>query len=275
MKEHYEKVRRFVGEILNSNRNNTVKIKTTRLQDGGIPRFQRMYVCYDALKKAWKSGCRPVLGLERGGSNCIFPVAMAVVERENYDSWKWFLELLVEDLDLGDGFRQTLISDQQKVTLIFTNYLSHIHIYFTYFLFSVYLLFYVGLQGLDKAIRELLPQVEHRFCTRHLSSNLTKVHPSNLVKNAFWKASLATHPQAFKSEFKELERASKGAWERMKELPPSISSSFLLRAPSQLRYLRLRHRSSSHHHHHQRLHRQPSLSPTSISDFDLRHRRRL
>ncbi|XP_074335918.1 uncharacterized protein LOC141673051 [Apium graveolens] len=152
MAEHYAKLRKFGGEIRRSNRQNTVKISTTRLQEGDVSRFRRIYICYAALKKAWKDECRPVLGLDgcflktvtggqllsavgRDGNNCIMPIAMAVVESENYDSWKWFLELLIVDLDLEDGHRKTLISDQQK--------------------------------GLDKAIKELLPQVEHRFCTRH------------------------------------------------------------------------------------------------------------
>lgn len=132
MKDHYAKVRMFAGEILRSNRHNTVKIRTTRLQEGDASRFQRMYVCYDGLKKAWKSTCRPILGLDgcflktvtggqllsavgRDGNNMIFPVGMAVVESENYESWKWFLELLMSDLELGDGTGLTLISDQQKV----------------------------------------------------------------------------------------------------------------------------------------------------------------
>lgn len=132
MKEHYGNLRRFAGEILRSNNNNTVKISTTREQEGDEPRFKRIYICYDALKKAWKNECRPVLGLDgcflktvcggqllsavgRDGNNCIFPIAMAVVENECYDSWKWFLELLISDLDLQLGFGKTLISDQQKV----------------------------------------------------------------------------------------------------------------------------------------------------------------
>ncbi|KAK1369424.1 hypothetical protein POM88_035516 [Heracleum sosnowskyi] len=41
---------------------------------------------------------------------------MAIVKSENYESWKWFLELLIADLDLQDGHRKTLISVQQKVT---------------------------------------------------------------------------------------------------------------------------------------------------------------
>ncbi|KAK1379510.1 hypothetical protein POM88_026254 [Heracleum sosnowskyi] len=37
--------------------------------------------------------------------------------------------------------------------------------------------------GLDKAIRELLPQVEHRFCTRHLNANLKGKYPTGLVND--------------------------------------------------------------------------------------------
>ncbi|KAK1397198.1 hypothetical protein POM88_007061 [Heracleum sosnowskyi] len=78
-------------------------------------------------------------------------------------------------------------------------------------------LIYVFFQGLEKAVRELLPLVEHRFCARHLSSNLTKKHPSEEVKIAFWSASTATHPEAFKSAMRDLERHSKGAAAKMKQ----------------------------------------------------------
>ncbi|KAK1382838.1 hypothetical protein POM88_020573 [Heracleum sosnowskyi] len=104
--------------------------------------------------------------------------------------WGWFLMLLIEDLDLKDGFGFTLISDQQK--------------------------------GLEKAVRELLPLVEHRFCARHLSSNLTKKHPSEAIKIAFWSSSTATHPEAFKSAMRDLERHSKGAAAKMKSLESKL-----------------------------------------------------
>lgn len=51
MWEHYANARKFGGEILRSNPNNTVKIRTTRLQERDVSRFQRMYICYEALKK--------------------------------------------------------------------------------------------------------------------------------------------------------------------------------------------------------------------------------
>ena len=72
----------------------------------------------------------------------MFPISYAVVESENYESWKWFTDQLAEDLVLGDGAWYTVISDQQK--------------------------------GLDKALNEVLPRVEHRFCSRHIYSNIRK-----------------------------------------------------------------------------------------------------
>lgn len=47
----------------------------------------------------------------RDGDNCIINIAMAVVDSKNYESWKWFLELLNTNLDLGEGTNKTVISD--------------------------------------------------------------------------------------------------------------------------------------------------------------------
>lgn len=64
MKKHYARLRKFVGEILRSNKNNTVKITTTRVDEEEAPHFQRFYVCYDQLKQAWKEGCMPIVKIE-------------------------------------------------------------------------------------------------------------------------------------------------------------------------------------------------------------------
>lgn len=45
----------------------------------------------------------------------MFPIAWAIVERENLDSWRWFIELLVKDLEGDEGYGWTIMSDQQKV----------------------------------------------------------------------------------------------------------------------------------------------------------------
>lgn len=159
LKQHYARVRDYGHEVLLSNPQNTVKISTTRLNEDDPPKFRRFYVCYYALKAGWKAGCRPVIGLDgcflktvtggqllsavgRDGNNQMFPICYAVVESENTDSWRWFLTLVIDDLDLNDGHGLTIISDQQK--------------------------------GLENAVKELLPRVEHRLCTRHLCANFKK-----------------------------------------------------------------------------------------------------
>lgn len=73
-------------------------------------------------------------------------------------------------------------------------------------------------------MREFLPCIEHRFCSRHLCSNLSKKHPSEAVKLAFWNASSSTHPEAFKSAMRELEKVSKRAADKMRELDPKVWS---------------------------------------------------
>jgi hypothetical protein len=44
-----------------------------------------------------------------------FPLEFVVVEKENTDSWKWFLENLLDDIGYISTHRWVFISDQQKV----------------------------------------------------------------------------------------------------------------------------------------------------------------
>ncbi|CAN1130545.1 hypothetical protein LINPERHAP2_LOCUS26205 [Linum perenne] len=54
----------------------------------------------------------------KDGNNQMFPIAWAVVEGENRDSWGWFITILQEELNLGDGSGWSIISDQQKVLFL-------------------------------------------------------------------------------------------------------------------------------------------------------------
>ncbi|XP_028057020.1 uncharacterized protein LOC114261011 [Camellia sinensis] len=74
------------------------------------PRFLRLYVCLEACKRGLLEGCRPFVGLDgchikgtHSGqlltaigidpNHCLFPIAYAIVEIENKDSWEWFIGL--------------------------------------------------------------------------------------------------------------------------------------------------------------------------------------
>ena len=95
--------------------------------------FYRIYICFGAIKENFKTNCRPMIGLDgcflkglvkgqilvavgRDGDNRMFPVAWAVIYGlENKDNWKWFVDLLKEDLEVDQGVGWTFMSDMQKV----------------------------------------------------------------------------------------------------------------------------------------------------------------
>ena len=47
----------------------------------------------------------------------MFPIAYGIVESENYSSCKWFIDLLIVDLDGIQEGSWAFISDQQKVNI--------------------------------------------------------------------------------------------------------------------------------------------------------------
>lgn len=89
------------------------------------------------LKSTTKGQLLAAVG--RDANNQIFPIAWAVVNVEETESWVWFIQLLKKDFNLknGDGF--TLVSDRQKVRFwlmwnsffIFSDF-----IYVTFFIFK-------------------------------------------------------------------------------------------------------------------------------------------
>src|ERR1044072_18441 len=125
-------LRNYAEELLRSNPGSTVKIKTLLGQHG--PVFERIYVCFAVVKTSFAKHCRPLIGLDgcflkgmyggqllifvgKDGNNQMFPIASAVVEAETKDSWSWFLELLLSDLNQVQKRRWAFISDHQKVNM--------------------------------------------------------------------------------------------------------------------------------------------------------------
>ena len=134
----------YVTEVRKSNPGSVVKIKYQLPPPNAnpdifnsipqYPVFQRFYFCFDALKKGFVEGCRPFIGMDgchlKGpyggvvisavgldGNNGLFPLAFAVVESENKESWSFFLENLRDTLNDSLPTRPWVImSDQQKVT---------------------------------------------------------------------------------------------------------------------------------------------------------------
>ncbi|KAL4564524.1 hypothetical protein LXL04_028588 [Taraxacum kok-saghyz] len=113
-------------------------------------------------------------------NNGIYPVAYAIVESENIASWKWFLDCLGHDLDLGVNSNFTFITDRQK--------------------------------GIIPAICSRFPHGKHRFYIRHIYQNMKKLWKPTVYKDYLWKCATATTIpdfEHFMSEFSFYDKAAR------------------------------------------------------------------
>ncbi|XP_063943790.1 uncharacterized protein LOC135150742 [Daucus carota subsp. sativus] len=175
--EQYSRVWDYAQELLKAMPDSTVLVTTENAEEPEKKRFQRFYTCFGPIKKGFSSGCRPLIGLDGchlkgpyGGqllsaigtdaNDGMYPLAWAVVEAENSDSWSWFLANVVSDLKITNDGSWTFISDRQK--------------------------------GLINALESIVPNAEHRFCVMHLYRNMWKEHKGIGVRPCLWKAARAT-----------------------------------------------------------------------------------
>ncbi|XP_022843153.1 uncharacterized protein LOC111366681 [Olea europaea var. sylvestris] len=99
IEEQFTGLRSYAAEVLRTNPGSTVMIALT----GQV--FQRIYVCFSACKSRFQQGCRKIIGVDgchlrgvwRGimltavsldANDCIYPVAYAVVQKENTVAWR-------------------------------------------------------------------------------------------------------------------------------------------------------------------------------------------
>ncbi|KAG8478579.1 hypothetical protein CXB51_028444 [Gossypium anomalum] len=61
----------YVDELRLKNPGSTINMEVNRVTPESLPHFKRFYVCFEALKRGWKEGCRPILGLDGCLSPCL------------------------------------------------------------------------------------------------------------------------------------------------------------------------------------------------------------
>ncbi|XP_058774772.1 uncharacterized protein LOC131649041 [Vicia villosa] len=127
--KQYSNLWRYAAELHRVSAGNTVKINIERPSPSIQPRFGSFYFYFEGCKKWFINGCRPFIGVDgchlktkyggqlliavgRDPNDQYFPLAFGVVETETKESWKWFIQLLMEDI--GIEKRYVFISDQQK-----------------------------------------------------------------------------------------------------------------------------------------------------------------
>ncbi|XP_078177250.1 uncharacterized protein LOC144571743 isoform X2 [Carex rostrata] len=146
IKETYSQLPWFCERILETNPGSVAILSP--LVDS---KFRRFFVSFHASLHGFEHGCRPLIFLDKiplkttnefrllaaagvDGDDATFPVAFAIVEQENYDSWVWFLLQLKYAVTTSRTL--TFVSDRQK--------------------------------GLDLAVPQVFGDSHHAYCLHHL-----------------------------------------------------------------------------------------------------------
>ncbi|KAH7839354.1 hypothetical protein Vadar_003100 [Vaccinium darrowii] len=104
----------------------------------GQARFNRLYILLGSVKSRFLNGCRKIIGVDgcllKGQyskkilatvlvdlNNAMYPMAWAVVEKEDKDTWGWFITLMKIDCGITDDndHEWTFINGRQKVYLFY------------------------------------------------------------------------------------------------------------------------------------------------------------
>ena len=144
------------------------------------------------MKLGFFRGCRPFISIDgcflkgpfggqllvavgKDGNNQIFPIAWAVVELENTESWSWFMSLLADDLGTTNGSGYTIMSDQQK--------------------------------GLLRVVSDVWPQAESRCCARHVYMSFREVFGGGKdYRRGFWIIAKSTTENEFRENIEKFRR---------------------------------------------------------------------
>ncbi|KAI3519078.1 hypothetical protein L1887_08086 [Cichorium endivia] len=183
--DSYVNIFDFKQELEKRNPESVVEIDLQT--EGDKKHFLRIFISLTACSKGFLAGCRPYIGLDAchlkgkfngvlaaatsiDGNNGMFPVAYGVLESENTNSWTWFLRLLEKAIGTPNGL--VISSDMQK--------------------------------GLEVAITQVYPNVEHRECMRHLYSNFKRHFRGDYFMLNLWGAAKTYSSSKYERLLKEI-----------------------------------------------------------------------
>ncbi|GAB4828227.1 hypothetical protein Ancab_040041 [Ancistrocladus abbreviatus] len=213
-KEAYDQLPWFCEKVVEVNLGTMVKLVT---RDDKT--FERLFVCFHASIHGFKNGSRPVLFLDStllrskyhesllvatgfDGNDGFFPVAMAIVDNENDDSWLWFLEQLKVPMSVSQVI--TFISDREK--------------------------------GLKKFVVEVFENSHHGYSLYHLIESFKKNlkgpfygDGKGSLVGSLLAAAQATHFDGFKISMEQIKQVSPDTYDWLQQIEPEYWTSALFK----------------------------------------------
>ena len=168
--------------------------------------FQRVFWAFKPSIEGF-ANCRPVLSIDgthlygkyKGtlliamgcdGNNQLFPLAFAITEGENIDSWGWFLACIRNRVTQRTGM--CVISDRHPGIMTAMS---------------------------DPHLRWDAPYAYHRICMCHLASNFMTRFKDKLLKNLVCRAAVATTPRKMNRHMTTIGRINPEALQWLEAIP--------------------------------------------------------
>ncbi|KAG9450576.1 hypothetical protein H6P81_010541 [Aristolochia fimbriata] len=171
------------------------------VREGNFVRFDRAFWAFGPAIHGFQF-CRPFISVDgthlygkyKGclliatsfdEDNRLFPLAFALVEKENIDTWTWFISCLARQVVRG----------RSPMCIIFDRH-----------------------SGIIRAVRDVFPRPHrHRFCIRHIIANLKKRYSVKDLNKMVWTCARAETVDQYDHEMQILEEVCPGAKEELTE----------------------------------------------------------
>ncbi|KAK9994209.1 hypothetical protein SO802_023912 [Lithocarpus litseifolius] len=206
-KESYAELPRFLAGLKDASPGTKYKLEVDDNYEQGTCTFNSVFWAFRPCIVGFKH-CRPVISIDAthlygkykgnlmiamatDANNKIYPLAFAVVESESTETWGWFLACI-----------RRYVTDRRHLCVI-----SDRH---------------PGIQAIFRDTnRDFLqpPMTEHRYCLRHLCSNVNTRWKNETLKNLVWRAASATQKRKFNATFDLIENVNRDAYQYLKDVP--------------------------------------------------------